>query len=93
MNCSPPGSSVHGIFQARILEWVAISFSRGSSPPGIESSPGSPALQADPLPTELQGKPLEVDTENGIWRCTMFIRDQHLGRGGKQDQAQGADGL
>ena len=29
---SPPGSSVHGIFQARILEWVVISFSRGSSP-------------------------------------------------------------
>ena len=33
MDCSPPGSSVHGILQARILEWVAISFSRGSSPP------------------------------------------------------------
>ena len=32
MDCSPPGSSVHGISQARILEWVAISFSRGSSP-------------------------------------------------------------
>ena len=31
MNCSPPGSSVHGIFQARVLEWVAISISRGSS--------------------------------------------------------------
>ena len=31
--CSPPGSSVHGIFQARVLEWVAISFSRGSSRP------------------------------------------------------------
>ena len=30
-DCSPPGSSVHGILQARILEWVAISFSRGSS--------------------------------------------------------------
>ena len=30
MDCSPPGSSIHGIFQARILEWVAISFSRGS---------------------------------------------------------------
>ena len=29
-NCSPPGSSVHGILQARILEWVATSFSRGS---------------------------------------------------------------
>ena len=33
MVCSLPGSSVHGIFQARVLEWVAISFSRGSSPP------------------------------------------------------------
>ena len=31
MDCSPPGSSVHGILQARILEWVAISFSRESS--------------------------------------------------------------
>ena len=33
MNCSPPGSIVHGILQARILEWVAIPFSRGSSQP------------------------------------------------------------
>ena len=33
MNCSPPGFSVHGILQARILEWVVISFSRGSSQP------------------------------------------------------------
>ena len=33
MDCSPPGSSVYGIFQARILEWVAIFFSRGSSQP------------------------------------------------------------
>ena len=33
MDCSLPGSSVHGIFQARILEWVAISFSRGFSQP------------------------------------------------------------
>ena len=33
MGCSPSGSSVHGILQARILEWVAISFSRGSSRP------------------------------------------------------------
>ena len=31
MDCSSPGSSVHGIFQARVLEWVAFSFSRGSS--------------------------------------------------------------
>ena len=33
MDCSLPGFSVHGIFQARVLEWVAISFSRGSSQP------------------------------------------------------------
>ena len=33
MDCSPPGSSVHEILQARILEWVAIPFSRGSSQP------------------------------------------------------------
>ena len=32
-DCSPPGSSVHGTSQARIMEWVAISFSRGSSRP------------------------------------------------------------
>ena len=33
IDCSPPGSSVHGILQARILEWVAIPFSRASSQP------------------------------------------------------------
>ena len=32
VDCSPPGSSTHGILQARILEWVAISFSRGIFP-------------------------------------------------------------
>ena len=33
IDCSLPGSSVHGIFQAVVLEWIAISFSRGSSQP------------------------------------------------------------
>ena len=47
MDCSRPDSSVYGILQARILEWVAILFSRGPSHPGIE--PGSPALQAGSL--------------------------------------------
>ena len=56
INGSPAGSSVHEIFQARILEWVAISFSRGSSQPRGQTR-WSPALQADSLPTELQGKP------------------------------------
>ena len=45
IDCSPPGSSVHRILQARILERVAISFFRGSSDPVIE--PRSPMLQAD----------------------------------------------
>ena len=38
MDCSLPGSSVHGISQARILEWVAIPFSMGSALPGIQPS-------------------------------------------------------
>ena len=60
MDYSPPGSSVHGIFQARILEWVAISSSRGSSQPGIK--PASPALQADSLPFEPQNMESETIT-------------------------------
>ena len=55
MDCSPPGSSVHGILQARILEWVTVLFSRRSSPPRDQTR--SPTLQADSLPAELQGKP------------------------------------
>ena len=53
VDCSPPGSSVHGISQARILEWVAIS--TGDLPDqGIE--PRSPTLQADALTSEPPGK-------------------------------------
>ena len=55
MDCRPSVSSVHGILQARILEWVAVSFSRGLLDPRIESR--SPALQADSLPSEPAGKP------------------------------------
>ena len=54
MDCSPPGSSVHEILQARILEWVAMPFSRGSSPPRDQTR--SPALQADSLSSEQPGK-------------------------------------
>ena len=46
---------VHGILQARILEWVAIPFSRDLSNPGIE--PRAPVLQVNSLPTESPGKP------------------------------------
>ena len=45
VDCSPPDSSVHGILQARIPEWVAIPFSRDLPDPGIE--PRSLALQVD----------------------------------------------
>ena len=56
MNCSPPSSSVHRILQAKILEFMAISFSRGLPHPGIEPiSPASPALQTDSLPLSHQG--------------------------------------
>ena len=55
MNCSPPGSSVHGILQARILKWAEVA-SPGDLPnPGIK--PKSPAWQADSLPLIQQGSP------------------------------------
>ena len=47
--------TVYGILQARILEWVAFPFSMGSSQPRDWTQ--SPALQADSLPAEAQGKP------------------------------------
>ena len=59
MYCSLPGSSVHGIPQIRMLEWVAVPFSRGSSQPGNQT----PRLlylllwQEGSLPLALHGKP------------------------------------
>ena len=62
--CSRPGFSVHGIFQARVLEWVAISSPADLPDPGIK--PRSPALQADTLPSEPPGKPKPESTESGV---------------------------
>ena len=62
MECSQPGSSVHGILQARILEWLAIPFSRGSFWPRDWTCVSG--LQADSLPSEPPRKPLIV------WRKT-----------------------
>ena len=56
MACNPPDPSVHGIFPARILEWVAMFSSGGFLDPGIE--PTSPALQTDSLPLSQQGSPI-----------------------------------
>ena len=64
VDCSLPGSSVHGILQARILEWVAMSFSRGIVP--IQGS--NPCLlcllhwQMSSLPLEPLGKPILLPT-------------------------------
>ena len=55
MDHSSPGSSVYGILQARILEWVAMPPPGDLPIPGIK--PRSPALEADSLPSEPPGKP------------------------------------
>ena len=52
--CDSMDYTVHGILQARILEWVAFPFSGDLPNPGIE--PRSPTLQGDALPTELHSK-------------------------------------
>ena len=57
MDCSLLGSSVHGILQARILEWVASPLSRDLPNPRIE--PVSPTVQADSLLSEPSGKSLK----------------------------------
>ena len=54
MDCSSPGSSVHGIFQARILKWLPFSPPRDHLEPGIE--PKSPALAGGFFTTESPGK-------------------------------------
>ena len=55
---TPPGSSVHGILQARTLEGVAMPFSRGLPNPGIEqASPASPELPGELFTTVPPGKP------------------------------------
>ena len=58
LDCSLPGSTIHGIFQARVLEWVAISFSRDLPDPEIKPrSLASPAFAGGFFTTEPPGKP------------------------------------
>ena len=70
MDCSLPGSSVHGILQARILQWVVIPFSRGSSQPRDRKLRSS-ALQVASLPSEPPGKPLKERIISNL--CTHFL--------------------
>ena len=58
MDCSLPGSSVHGILQGRVLQWVAIPFSRGSSQPRDQTQVSCTAGRF--LPSEPPGKPLLI---------------------------------
>ena len=67
MDCSPPCSSVHGISQGRILGWVVISFSRGSSQPR-----GQNYWQVDYIPLSHQGSPIISDIEH-LLMCLLAI--------------------
>ena len=73
MDGSPPGSSVHGISQARMLEWVAISFSPGDLPdPGIKFT--SPALQMDSLPLSHLGSPMVyLESSKSLTSFSMYV--------------------
>ena len=68
MHCSPPGSSAIGIFQARILEWVAIPTPGDLPDPGFKpTSPATPAFAGRFFTTEPLGKPQEM-----LWKGIMF---------------------
>ena len=56
MDCSPPGSSAHGILQQEY--WSGLSFLSPGDLPNPRIKPASPALQADPLPLTQQGSPM-----------------------------------
>ena len=72
-DCSLPGSSAHEISQARILEWVAVSFSRGTSLPRDQTSVSF--LASGFFPTESPGK-----TEEGVQQSTLVF-EGHLIKG------------
>ena len=80
----PHDYTVHGILQARILEWVAFPFSSGSSQPKDQS----PALQADSLPTEVSGKPWKKKAMN---KPRQSIKEQryHFASKGTYSQSYG----
>ena len=63
MDCSPSGSSVHGISKARMLKWVASPLSRGSA--RLRNQTQAPALQADSLPSEPPAKTPKNNASKG----------------------------
>ena len=85
MDCSLPGSSVHGIFQAKLLEWVAISFAGDLPNPWVE--PGSPTLQADALPSEPPGKLCVTNVKRNVTKRTM-LSTPNQGPGGQENSPE-----
>ena len=69
MDCSLPGSSVHGIFQARVLEWGAIAFSGKAGDPGSIPALGRSPGEGNGNP--LQYSCLENPMDRGAWRATV----------------------
>ena len=68
MDCSLSGCSIYGILQARILEWVAVHFSRQSFQ--FKDQTWSPALKADSLPSAPPWKPAQY---NSLKQCFLFF--------------------
>ena len=84
IDCSPPGSSVHGNFQTRILEWVAISFSRGSSQPSNQTQVSCIGQQilhhCIPLKTRHQGLSWWLGGKQSACQCRRHGSIPGLGR-------------
>ena len=74
MDCGPPGSSVHGISQARILS--GLPFPSPEDLPNPSIKPGCLALQADSLPTQLPGKPFTIYST--VWWVLSGMIPEHL---------------
>ena len=77
--CNPMNYTVHGILQARILEWVAFPFSTRDLPnPGIK--PRSPAMQADSLSSKPQGKPKNTGVGSlSLLQWTFLTQESNQG--------------
>ena len=73
MDCNLPGSSVHEIFKARVLEWVASSFSRGSSWPRDWTHVSCTERRMDSLPLGLPGKPNTESNAIGAMRNNTLL--------------------
>ena len=80
MDCSPPGSAVHGISQTRMLDWIAISSSRVSSQPRDRTTEHTfPALAGRLFTTEPSGKPKirKLEVTYSLYE-QLPMKDKHI---------------